>query len=264
MLATFSSECRRWRRLKNLSQLDLALIADISQKHLSYIENGKSQPSRAMVIKLSEALEIPLRDRNRLLQLAGFSAGYRERQLSDTEMAPISFAIETLLAHHEPFPAMALDKKWNLVKQNGASQKLLDSIVEYAPHIAQLLQQSPVNMLNITIHPQGLRPYIVNWADIALMMRRRLEQELLTTTDEQEHIRIHSHIQYLRQEDLHAAGQDTDLLPVIPLILKLGPVKLSLFSVITTFGTPQDITTDEIRIECFYPMDDATEAFFNR
>lgn len=263
MLANFESECRKWRQRCKLSQLDLALAADISQKHLSYLETGRSKPSRTMVIRLCEAMQLPLRDRNRFLQLAGFSAEYHERQLSDADMGPINNAIDAILQQHNPYIAVAVDKRWNLIKQNEASERFNQFMAGQYPAIVPLLQRRPLNLIELTLHPDGLQPLITNWPEFATMMRQRLEQELIACSEEQEHLRLSTLIQQLARQNISRAAEHTSLLPVVPLNLKIAGQQLSLFSVISTIGTPQDITADEIRIESFYPMDEDTKAFFN-
>ena len=253
--ASFPDLCRRWRRLRHLAQLDLAERAAISQRHLSCLETGRSQPSRAMVLRLAEALDMPLRERNTFLNAAGFAPQYRESGLDEPHMAPIRAALGQVLAHHDPFPALVVDRRWNRVMGNGAADRLL--ALAGAPH-----GDAPFNLAAATLAPDGLRRFIRN-ADTAIpLFIQRLRSEALASGDRA----VIAHVEALiRQAGSVAASSEAvdDLLPVIPLELEIAGQVLSLFTVISTFGTPQDVTTDELRIEAFYPADNATRAFFD-
>jgi len=259
---SFQSECKRWRLFRKLSQLDLALEANISQRHLSYLETGRSQPSREMVIQLSEALDVPLRERNMLLQSAGYASVYKETQLNAPDMIPVMTALNSALKHHNPLPALVVDRFWNVRLKNQSAERLL-GLVASLSDMSQLTDaKGLINIAMLTLHPQGLRNFISNWQQAAPLFVRRLNREANTSGDPQ--------VQNKLREIIRLAGpigdeeQLTDqLLPVLPLNLNIGGIKLSLFSIISTFGTPQDITTDELRIEAFYPSDKSTEAFFN-
>jgi len=258
---SFPIVCRQWRQFRKLSQLDLALAADISQRHVSWLETGRSRPSRDMVIRLSDALEIPLRERNVLLQSAGFSAAYNESKLDEPAMAPVLEALNHVLEHHEPFPAVVVDRLWNIKKKNRAADLILG--IDGNPQ--ELLQRigdgQEINLALLTLHPQGLRRYISNWQQSAPAFIRRLKCEALACGDPKMQQLFTQYIELAGLVD-SASPIDAKLLPVLPLELKVGELELSLFSVISTFGTPQDITTDELRIEAFYPTDAETEGFF--
>lgn len=258
----FKSACRHWRQLRKLSQLDLALAANISQRHISWLETGRSHPSRDMVIRLAEALEIPLRERNVLLQCAGFAAMYEETALDDPQMTPVLAALKQVLQHHDPLPAVVVDRFWNVRMRNAAAELLLD----LSPYGQQLRAQesranSSINLIELTLHPEGLRPFIANWDQAAPALIRRLQIEALASGDavmmEQFHT-LQALAGPLDPLEYHGVG----LLPVLPLDMNINGITLSLFSVISTFGTPLDITTDELRIEAFYPADESTSAFF--
>jgi len=257
----FPSVCRQWRQLRKLSQLDLALTADISQRHVSWLETGRSRPSREMVIRLSDALEIPLRERNVLLQSAGFSAVYNESRLDEPVMAPVLEALRHILEHHEPFPAVVVDRFWNIKKKNRAADLILGIDGDPQALLQRIGAEEEINLALLTLHPEGLRPYISNWQQIAPAFARRLKSEALASGDAKVQQRFARFLELAELTDTDHPV-DANLLPVLPLEFKVGELELSLFSVISTFGTPQDITTDELRIETFYPTDAKTEAFF--
>lgn len=257
----FQGVLRNWRRFRKMSQLDLALTADVSQRHLSWLETGRSHPSRDMVLRLSEALEVPLRDRNQLLTSAGFAGVFSQKALDDPGMQPVLGVLKDMLEHHEPYPALVLDRLWN-VKMKNAAADVLFSIAGDPDALWQAVGDSGEhNIARLTIHPNGLRQFISNWEAVGGPFIRRLKREALDSGDAQVMEK------YLELESIAGeiidATPDQSLLPVLPLELALGSLKLSLFSVISTFGTAQDITTDELRIETFYPTDTATAEFFN-
>ncbi len=261
----FMSVCRQWRQFRKLSQLDLAMAANVSQRHVSWLETGRSQPSREMVVRLAEAMEVPLRDRNVMLRSAGFSAAYRESQLHDPDMAPVLDALNRVLSHHDPLPAVVVDRFWNVIRRNEAAAMLLTLAGDPASMITggeEAGEEGGVlNLALLTIHPQGLRPYIANWEQLAPSFVRRLKGELLATTDAAVRARLEYCIELAGpiEEGIQPAA---NLLPVLPLELNINGLELSLFTVMSTFGTPQDITTDELRVETFYPTNASTEQFF--
>lgn len=235
--------------------MELALAADVSQRHLSWLETGKSHPSREMVIRLCEALDVPLRERNALLQAAGYAAVYLESDLQAPSMAPVLGVLTQILEHHDPLPAFVIDRFWNVVKQNRSAGLLLSM----AGDLSHLYDGPVPNLALLTLHPEGLRRYIANWDQAAPGFIRRLEREYLASGDLAVRRTLGSYIEM--------ANVLPDVLteapsPVMPLELRIGELALSVFSVISTFGTPSDVTTDELRIEAFYPSDESTEAFF--
>ncbi len=257
----FPSICRQWRQVRKLSQLDLALEANVSQRHVSWLETGRSQPSRDMVVRLSDAMEIPLRERNAFLNAAGFAAAYAESPLDDASMAPVLDALTRVLKHHDPFPALVVDRFWTVKLKNKAADLLLNVAGDPEETLARIGSKGEFNLLLLTVHPEGLRQYISNWDQVAPSFIRRLKSEAAASGDPELQARFAQVI------ELAAVPDDTPLvseklLPVLPLELDINGLKLSLFSVISTFGTPQDITTDELRIEAFYPTDENTDAFF--
>ncbi len=259
--AGFNELFREWRQFRRVSQLDLALSANVSQRHVSWLETGRSQPSREMVLRLAEALDIPLRERNALLQSAGFAALYNESSLQDPVMAPVEHALRQVLAHHEPLPAFVVDRAWNVRMDNSAGRLLLGVAGDPETLMTELGAPGEVNLALLTLHPEGLRRYITNWDHAAPHFVRRLRQEAVASGDRalQEKMTAITALAGIADD---AVPLNQALLPVLPLEIDLNGIALSLFSVISTFGTPQDITTDELRVEAFYPTDQATETFF--
>ena len=259
---TFPSLCRQWRRFRKLSQLDLALEADVSQRHVSWLETGRSRPSREMVERLSEAMDVPLRERNLLLTAAGFSPRYAERSLDEPTMAAVLDAIDRILGNHEPLPAVVVDRFWNVKRRNRAAERMFSLVGDLDQMSAELSPGSTEpNLALLSLHPQGLRPFISNWDEVAPPFVRRLRSEAALSGDRE----VQAHFELMFEligpiDDRPALGDP--LLPVLPLELALGDLQLSLFTVISTIGTPTDVTADELRIEAFYPTNEETEAFF--
>ncbi len=257
----FQTAFRQWRQHRKLSQLELALAADVSQRHVSWLETGRSRPSRDMVLRLTEAMQLPLRERNALLQAAGFAAVYRETPLDEPSMQPVRDALLRVLTHHEPLPALVVDRRWNVRLRNDACEQLLGLVADPLALSAELGIGEHVNVALLTVHPQGFRPFISNWAQAAPAFVRRLQSEAIASGDAETEAFFQRLIAIAGPLE-HPVPVNDGLLPVLPLELQINELKLSLFSVMSTFGTPQDITTDELRIEAFYPNDATTAAFF--
>lgn len=258
---SFTQECRKWRQFRKLSQLDLALEANISQRHLSYLETGRSRPSRDMVIQLCHAMDIPLRDRNGLLKAAGYSALYKESGLDEPTMAPVIRAVSRVLEHHNPLPAIVIDRFWDVRMTNASADRLFSLIGSMSDMFDPDTQQERLNIAKLTLHPKGLRKLITNWEQSAPLFINRLRSEIASSLDEDVKERLQSYIALVPPLN----GPDNveqPLLPVMPFNINIGGFTLSLFSMISTVGTPQDVTTDELRVESFYPNDEATELFF--
>ena len=256
----FKGIIRHWRQFRKMSQLDLALEAEVSQRHVSWLETGRSRPSREMVLRLSEAMEIPLRDRNQILKRAGFASIFTEKKLDEPTMSPVLNVLTDMLRHHEPYPAMVLDRLWNVKMKNKAADILFSITGDPQALWEAVGDTGEHNIALLTLHPKGLRQFISNWDNVGGPFIRRLKREALDSGDPQ----VMSKFKQLEvlagdfQEELASPA----LLPILPLEFNLGGLKLSLFSVISTFGTAQDITTDELRIESFYPTDEQTARFF--
>ena len=260
--AGFGRQLKGWRQLRKISQLDLALDACVSQRHLSWLETGKSQPSRQMVIQLAEALDVPLRNRNTLLTSAGFAPVYSESDLNAVDMAPVHDALKTMLSHQEPLPSIVVDRLWRIVMTNDAATRLLGLFGDIDELWGKVDPSGKRSLARLTLHPDGIRPFVANWDEAAPAFMQRIRREAIGSGADDKREEYESLLALLDKNDHELAEKERDLLPVLPLVLEAGDVRLSLFSVISTFGTPQDITVDELRIESFFPTDDSTAQFF--
>jgi transcriptional regulator with XRE-family HTH domain len=248
---------RRWRHQRRMSQLDLAVEADVSARHLSFVETGRSRPSRELVLHLAEHLDVPLRDRNTLLMAAGFAPTYPETPLDADDMAPVRDAIDKILGSHRPFPAVVVDRHWNLVSANEPALTVLTDGVDPA------LLAPPVSTLQVCLHPDGLAPRIVNFAEYSAHLLDRLDR-LAAATADPELLSLRDELRrYPGVSPSHSAGSDTASRLFVPLVLRAGgngDDALTFFSTIATFGTAHDITVAELAIESFFPADDRTSA----
>ncbi|MFD6262416.1 helix-turn-helix domain-containing protein [Micromonospora chalcea] len=243
---------RQWRQRRGLSQLDLAIAADVSARHVSLVETGKSQPSADMILRLSAQLHVPLRERNRLLLAGGFAPRYTERPLHDIALSAVHDAIRRVLHAHEPYPAVAFDRRWNIVMTNRAVDR-------FFAQVAPDLLRPPVNLVRLGLDPRGLARMVVNLADVRAVFRTRISRQLAAAPDP-ELAALYEEL--LAPEPDDASGHQIDDGVVLPMILSVGGRELRLFSTITTFGTPMDITIDEVAIESYYPADAESAAYF--
>jgi transcriptional regulator with XRE-family HTH domain len=242
---------RGWRRQRRRSQLDLALDAEVSARHISFLETGRSLPSREMVLRLAEQLEVPLRERNQLLTAAGYAPVYSAHTLDEPSMRAACAAIEQVLRGHEPYPALAVDRHWTLVSANRALAPLLAGV---APE----LLTPPVNVLRVSLHPDGLARRIANLAQWRAHVLERLQRQAEATADPA----LAALLEELRGYAARAAPAPRDGQPTpevfVPLRLQTDAGLLAFVSTITVFGAPHDVTLDELAIEAFFPADDAT------
>jgi transcriptional regulator with XRE-family HTH domain len=257
---TFPEQLRSWRMRRRMSQLELALASGVSQRHLSFLERGRSRPSRAMILQLSEALNVPLRERNELLLAGGFAPMFRARPFEDPQMAQVLAAVHMMLANHAPFPAIAIDRCWNIRMTNASFDRLAAMLGEA---LWTRIGGSERNLMELFFHPQGLKPLIVNWASIAPVLWHRARREAEAVGGEDMRALLDGLSQFQTADTLWASEQAT-LLPVLPLELMKDGLRISLFTVISTFGTAQDATADELRIESFFPADAQTDLLFRK
>jgi len=242
---------REWRQRRRMSQLDLALDAEISTRHLSFVETGKSQPSRDLILNLCEQLEVPLRERNTVLVAAGYAPAFSQRPLDDPALHAARAAVELVLKGHEPYPALAIDRTWTMVTANRAVTPLLADV-------APALLSAPVNVLRLSLHPEGLAPRIANLGEWRAHLLERLRQQIEITAD--------AGLENLMKElrDYPAPISRTPPAPadpmgvVVPFRLITAGGTLSFLSTTTVFGTPIDVTLSELAIESFFPADDTT------
>src|SRR5919109_363218 len=246
---------REWRERRRLSQLELALDAGVSARHLSFVETGRSKPGREMLLRVLERLDVPFREQNRLLLAAGHAPAFPERPLDDSELAPVREALDLILSGHEPYPAVAVDRAWNLVAANSVMLALAE-LVDIDPE----LLEPPINVMRVGLHPRGLAPLMVNLGDWHAHWLDRLKRQLAATGDEQLTALIDEVASYPVPEP------ERDLASGIGSNEMLGPVKvhapgggeLSFFGMFATFDTPFEVTTSELAIELLFPADRAT------
>jgi transcriptional regulator with XRE-family HTH domain len=241
---------REWRQRRRLSQFELALEAGVSTRHLSFVETGRSRPSPEMVLQLAEQLEVPLRDRNKLLLAAGYAPAYAERELADPELGPVRDAIDQVLRGHEPYPALVVDRHWGLVSANRALAALLDGV---APH----LLEPPVNVLRLSLHPEGVAPRIANLHEWRTHLLDRLAREAVASGDPAL-AALHDELSAYPAGEPVAAADPAFADIAVPLRLRHGDRVLSFLSTKTSFGTAVDVTVAELSIESFFPADDET------
>jgi transcriptional regulator with XRE-family HTH domain len=254
-LASVGDLVRSWREQRHLSQLDLATEAEISQKHLSFIESGRSAPSRDMVLRLAEHLDVPLRERNALLMAAGFAPIYRDRPLDDPALVRARATIDRILEAHAPYPALTVNRHWTMIAANAAVAPLLAGV---DPD----LLKPPINVLRVSLHPRGLAPLIVNLAEWREHLLGRLRRQLQLTRDPVIAALLKELSAYrlapFRQVERPPKSLDDEI--AVPLRLRTHGGVLSFLSTVTVFGTPTEITLSELSLEAFYPADAETAA----
>lgn len=247
---TFGPMLRRWRTQRRLSQLDLSTLSGVSTRHLSFLETGRSRPSRRMVLDLAGHLDVPLRECNQLLTAAGFAPAYPQRAYDAPEMASVRAAVEQVLHGHAPWPALAVDRYWDVVAMNAGAAVL-------AEHLAPSLLDPPLNVYRASLHPDGLAPRVVNFPEFAHHLLHRLRHDVEVSADPRladllAEVEAYPTVRELPRPT--APGPDV----VLPMRLRHPEGELALFSVISTFGTPVDVTVAELAIETFFPLDEAT------
>lgn len=251
---------RQWRTSRGMSQLDLALRAGFSTRHLSFIETGRSQPSRQALLVLAETLDVPLRERNQLLEAGGFADVYRETALDAAEMAHVRGVLQFILDRHAPYPAVVLDRYATCLMGNDASRRLIAAVVDPS------LIVEHANFLRLAFHPLGARRYIVNWEEVAAHLLGRAERELAPAAHDPRAAALLDELRgyagptpAARTPAPHGGPSLAgDLL--LPIHVRRDGVELRLFSTIMTLGTPRDVTLQELRIETFFPADESSEA----
>jgi transcriptional regulator with XRE-family HTH domain len=240
---------REWRRRRRLSQFELALESGVSSRHLSFVETGRSRPSSEMILHLAEQLDVPLRDRNQLLLAGGYAPAYTQRDLDAPDMGPVREAIDQLLRAHEPYPALVIDRHWGLVSANGGVAALIEGVAEH------LLEQ-PVNVLRLSLHPDGLALRIANLHQWRSHLLDRLAHEAVALGDPALGV-LHEEL-----AGYPGGASEAELDPAfdiaVPLRLRHGGRELAFISTRTTFGTAADVTVAELSIESFFPADEQT------
>jgi transcriptional regulator with XRE-family HTH domain len=256
---------RRWREARRLSQLELALEAEVSSRHISFLETGRAEPSREMLLRLANVLDVPLRERNLLLLAAGFAPVYAETSLDDARMAQVRTVVEIMLRANEPRSAIAHDRHWNIVMANEAFVTFLNAVLEQPVNLIPLkVATVPVNVMRLTFDPNGVRRVIVNWEEIAKALLNEAYRRLAWSRDDLLRDLIMEVLSYpgvparWREPDLESS-QDL----ILPMELNLNGETARMFSTVTTIASPHDVTLQELHVEVFYPADAATESVLN-
>lgn len=255
MNGTIGDLLREWRSVHGMSQLDLALAAGVSSRHVSFVETGRARPSRKMVLRLVETLDLPLRERNAALLAAGFAPYYKESGLEEADLAPVRGALELVLASHEPYPAFVLDGSWNILMGNRAHLALLQTLLPPGTE-----PPDPVNVIRLVLDPALVRPRVLNWESVARVLGHRIRRQLRRPNlSEQRRALLENLLAYPGvAEAVRRPAPPPETALVIPLELEVGGRCLSWFSTIATLGTPQDVTLDELCIESLFPANEET------
>jgi len=256
----FGRLLKEWRGRRGLSQLALAVVARTTQRHLSFIESGRAAPSRDMVLRLGASLSLPLRQQNALLLAAGYASAWQERDLSAPDLAVVNSALDYMLAQHEPYPAFVIDRRWNLLRANRGALNLTEFLTGAAPATNPA---EPLNLALALLAPNGLRPFISNWPEVARHFICGVQADAHADPTPEAADLLHRLLDF---PDVPAAcermapaqGQG----PVLPIHFRRDETSLRLFTTIATLGTPRDVTLEEIRIEFFFPMDEPTAQAF--
>lgn len=248
---TFGALLRSWRQRRRQSQMDLSLAADVSTRHISFLENGRASPSREMVLVLAEHLDIPLRERNQLLHAAGFAPVYEQSSMDDEQMGPVRDAVRQILDGHQPYPAVAVDRWWNVIEMNSAAAVL-------ATGADPALLGPPINVYRVGLHPNGLAPLVINFEDFANDLLRQLRRDVERSADPTLAELLDEVSSYPNVRAVGSAPRPGPASVVMPVRLRHPIGELSMFTTIATFGTPVDVTVAEMAIETFFPADAET------
>jgi transcriptional regulator with XRE-family HTH domain len=258
----FGRLLKEWRQVRGSSQLDFALTSGISQRHLSFLESGRSRPSRGMVLHLASALAVPLRQQNAMLLAAGFAPAFAHRKLDAPELGPVNTALDRALAQQEPFPAVIVDRIYNLVRANQATLTLLGTLLDPTT-LAPPPDGKPHNLMRLAVRPDGMKPFIENWEEVVVWLLRRLRAEAIAEGHKANDAFLD---ELITDPDVarlaHAPREEGDYPPALTVRFRKGETRLSLFSMIATVGTPLDVALQDLRLEFFFPSDPATEKWF--
>jgi transcriptional regulator with XRE-family HTH domain len=260
MPTSFGARLRWWRTRRGLSQLHLAGAAGTTQRHVSFLESGRTQPSREMVLRLAAALDVPLRQQNALLLAAGFAPAWRESDLTAPELATVNQALDHMLAQQEPFPAIVVDRRWNVLRANAGAGRLTVFLTGPSPAPAS---PGTVNLAEWLLSPDGLRPFLVNWQEVAIHFLRGVQADASADGTPETAALLQRLLAYPGVPALsQVPAMEEPPPPVLAMHFRQEQTSLRLFTTIATLGTPQDVTVQELRIECFFPADAATSQIF--
>ena len=256
----FGAMLREWRQVRGSSQLDLALDCGVSQRHLSFLESGRARPSRGMVQHLAAALAVPLREQNAMLLAAGFAPAFPQRAPSAPALRPVEEALTRVLAQQEPYPALVVDEAYTVHRANGGAARLVGLFADVAPGFAEPMP----NLLDVLLRPDGLKPYVEDWRDLAIWLLRRARAEGVLAGGRPADRERWAALMALPEIARLAAEPEelADPAPALTVRLHRGEVRLALFSMIATIGTPLDVGLESIRVELFFPADEATDRWF--
>jgi transcriptional regulator with XRE-family HTH domain len=260
--ADFAAALRYWRDKRGYSQLRLSTESGISQRHISFLESGRSQPSREMVLKLGIVLDIPLRERNVMLLAAGYAPAYRERSLSDPELVSVKQALDFMLAQQAPYPALVVDRLWNLVMANPPAAMMMRWLLDMPDDVP--LPREGVNVLKLMLDPNGVRKHLQNWENVCADLLQWIQREAMSDGLGSEAANLLGELAALPGigAATSLANLDARALPFLPMQIRKDGVALNLFTSIATMGTPHDVTVHELRIESFFPADEITARWF--
>ena len=248
---------QHWRQVRRMSQLALAIEADVSPRHICFIETGRARPSREMVLLLASALEVPLRERNVLLLAAGYAPAYRETDLDSPELDSVRAALQAILRQQEPHPAVVMNRTWDILTSNAAASRFFGFLLDPEP------ASGPANVIRMMFDPSGLRPFVVNLEEVAEALITRIHREAVGGAPHEATIRLLEEVLAFPgvPRRWQRPSLERPLSPVIPVTFRKGSKTFAYFSTVTTLGTAQDVTLQELRIECFFPLD--AETVFN-
>lgn len=253
--SSIGSLLQYWRKMRHLSQLALANEADVSPRHVCFVETGRSKPSREMVLLLAQVLDVPLRERNALLLAAGYAPMYKETNLDAPELGQVRLALDAILRQQEPFPAVVMNRIWDVMGTNEAAQRF------FAFLLGANAASGPANVIRMMFDPKGLRPYVDNWESVAESLVQRIHREAVGGVKDDATARLLDEI--LTYPDVprrfRKPNVETAVVPVLPVRFSKNGMTFNYFSTVTTLGTPLDVTLQEVRIECFFPADKETE-----
>lgn len=258
----FATALRYWRDKRGYSQLRLSVESSISQRHISFLESGRSQPSKELILKLGMVLDIPLRQRNVMLLAAGFAPAYQERKLSDPELRAVKHALDFMLAQQKPYPALVVDRLWNLVMLNEPAAMMIKWLLDMPDD--QSMPRDGVNVIKLMLDPTALRKYLVNWELVSTDLLHWIQREAMSDGLGSEAAQLLAELLAIPSIKLATQTPNLDIraLPFLPVSIRKNDVELNLFTSIATMGTPHDVTVHELRIESFFPADETTAAWF--
>ena len=258
---TFGNLLKYWRKQRKFSQLDLALASDVSQRHISFLESGRANPSQEMILQLATVLDIPLREQNVMLTTAGFAPIYSESDLSSPEFEPIRKALDFILLSQTHSPVLIMDRYWNLIQTNPISEQLINWLIDSEKLQKYFYIDKKINLMRMMLHPQGLKPFVSNWEEIVSHLIKRVYREAIADNNNEQTAQLYQELMtYPDVPQLWKLSHaQTWQIPLLTVKFFKDGLNLNFFSAIATLGTPQDIMLQELRIETLFPVDEITQ-----